>query len=78
MVERRPLVISDDGCPIELPAGDTLPGSSASDDFLSAVFFIASSEVFTIPQFRQMVVHEELIIDDGGELIVEGQLFLEP
>lgn len=29
MVERRPLVIGADGCPAELPAGDTLPGGSS-------------------------------------------------
>lgn len=80
MAERRPLVIGANGCPEELPVGDTLPGGGGglTEDFLSAVDTIGATESFTIPEFRQMVVHEELDIAAGGELIIEGRLFLEP
>jgi hypothetical protein len=76
MAERRPLVIGADGCPEELPLGDTLPGGGLSDDFLSAVFDIQPLETFIIPEFRQMAVFGGF--ENQGTLIIEGQLILEP
>jgi hypothetical protein len=73
MAERIALALID-GKISQVPSGDTIRGSGASDDFHSGYSVIQASQSVAVSEFKQMINFIMLTID--GDLTLDGDLWL--